>query len=95
MPVIVDDRTYYRTADVCRMVGVSRSTLFRWIREGVFYDVEYRDWRGWRLFTAAHIETIRAKTNHVAAISGEGKRVDTGGQWSQDFAVTEESRQNE
>jgi predicted site-specific integrase-resolvase len=69
MPVVINDQTYYRTVEVCRSVGISRNTLFRWLKEGVFYDVEYRDWRGWRLFTAAQLETIRMKTNHVTAIS--------------------------
>jgi phage antirepressor YoqD-like protein len=95
MPVIVDDRTYYRTAEVCRLVGISRNTLFRWLRKGMFSDVEYRDWRGWRLFTPAQIETIRIQTNQVTATVGEGRTVDTGRQWSQDFAVTEESSKNE
>jgi DNA-binding transcriptional MerR regulator len=69
MPVVINDQTYYRTVEVCRIVGISRNTLFRWLKEGVFSDVEYRDWRGWRLFTAAQLETIRMKTNHVTAIS--------------------------
>jgi len=69
MPVIINDHTYYRTAEVCQIVGISRITLFRWLKEGVFSDVEYRDWRGWRLFTAAQLETIRMRTNHVIAIS--------------------------
>jgi len=51
------------------MIGISRNTLFRWLKEGIFSDVEYRDWRGWRLFTPAQLETIRAKTNYVTAIS--------------------------
>jgi DNA-binding transcriptional MerR regulator len=69
MPVFINDRTYYRTTEVCRMVGISRNTLFRWLKEGIFSDVEYRDWRGWRLFTAAQVETIRMQINHVTAIS--------------------------
>jgi predicted site-specific integrase-resolvase len=72
MPVVINDQTYYRTAEVCRMVGISRNTLFRWLKEGIISDVEYRDWRGWRLFTAAQVETIRTKTNHVTAISRSG-----------------------
>jgi excisionase family DNA binding protein len=68
MPVIINEKTYYRTAEVCRRIGISRNTLFRWLKEGAISDVEYRDWRGWRLFTAAQLETIRAKTNHVTAI---------------------------
>jgi predicted site-specific integrase-resolvase len=69
MPVVINDQTYYRTAEVCRIVGISRNTLFKWLKDGIFSDVEYRDWRGWRLFTAAQLETIRTKTNHVIAIS--------------------------
>jgi DNA-binding transcriptional MerR regulator len=72
MAIVVNNQTYYRTAEVCRMVGISRNTLFRWLKEGIFSDVEYRDWRGWRLFTAAQVETIRTKTNHVFAISRSG-----------------------
>jgi DNA-binding transcriptional MerR regulator len=72
MPVVINEQTYYRTAEVCRMVGISRNTLFRWLKEGIFSGVEYRDWRGWRLFTAAQLETIRTKTNHVTAISRSG-----------------------
>lgn len=45
MPVVFDDRTYYRTADVWRMVGVSGNPLFGWIKEGIASDVELRDWR--------------------------------------------------
>jgi predicted site-specific integrase-resolvase len=69
MPVVFDDQTYYRTADVCRMVGISRNTLFRWLKAGMISDVEYRDCRGWRLFTAAQVEAVRTKTNRVFAIS--------------------------
>lgn len=69
MPVVINDQTYYRTCEVCQMIGISRSTLFRWLKEGLFSDVEYRDWRGWRLFTATQLDTIRTETNHVVAIS--------------------------
>jgi DNA-binding transcriptional MerR regulator len=71
MPIIIDEQTYYRTAELCRMVGISRNTLFRWLKEGIFLDVEYRDWRGWRLFSAAQVETIRARTNYITVINRE------------------------
>jgi len=54
---------------VCRIVGVSKNTLFRWLKDGVFSDIEYRDWRGWRLFTAAQVESIKTKTSHVNAVT--------------------------
>jgi predicted site-specific integrase-resolvase len=69
MPVVINDRTYYRTAELCRMVGISKNTLFRWLKEGMVSDVEYRNCRGWRLFTPAQVEAIRTKTNHVLAIN--------------------------
>jgi DNA-binding transcriptional MerR regulator len=69
MPVVINDQTYYRTVEVCRMVGISRNTLFRWLKEGIFSEIEYRDWRGWRLFTAAQLESVRMKTDRVIAIS--------------------------
>ncbi len=72
MPIVINDETYYRTTEVCRMVGISRNTLFRWLKEGIVSDVEYRDWRGWRLFTAAQVETVRTKTNHITEISRTG-----------------------
>jgi len=72
MPVVINDQTYYRTAEVCRMVGISRNTLFRWLKEGMVSDVEYRDCRGWRLFTPVQVEAIKAKTSHVSAISRSG-----------------------
>jgi predicted site-specific integrase-resolvase len=69
MAVIINDQTYYRTAEVCRMVGISKNTLFRWLKQGMFSDIEYRDWRGWRLFTISQVETMKTKTSYVAEIS--------------------------
>jgi phage antirepressor YoqD-like protein len=69
MPLVIDSETYYRTVEVCRIAGISRNTLFKWLKEEVFSDVEYRDWRGWRLFTAAQLETVRTKTNHIIAVN--------------------------
>jgi len=69
MPVVINDQTYYRTAEVCQAVGISRNTLFRWLKEGIFSGVEYRDWRGWRLFTPAQMDIMRARTSQVTEIS--------------------------
>jgi hypothetical protein len=49
MPVVIDDQSFYRTAEGCRMLGIKRNALFMWLKQGI--DVEYRDRRGWRLFT--------------------------------------------
>jgi excisionase family DNA binding protein len=65
MPIVMKDQTYYRTAEVCKMVGVSRSTLLRWISGGLIRDTATRDRRGWRLFTEANIKTIEDEAYKV------------------------------
>ncbi len=68
MSIRINSETYYRTSEVCRMVGISRNTLFRWLKDGVFDDVEHRDWRGWRLFTEDQIDKMKAKTCQINSI---------------------------
>ena len=65
MPVIVNRKKYYRTAEVCRIVGISRSTLFRWLKSGTFEDVENVDRRGWRLFTAKDVKRLTVEANKL------------------------------
>jgi len=72
MPIAFDGKTYYRTMEVCRIVGISRNTLFRWIKKGMVGEKEYRDWRGWRLFTQSQLDTIVARTREIT-IQGEKK----------------------
>jgi len=65
MPVKINGRTYYRTAEVCQMVGIGKSTLFRWIRQNVVKDAEYRDRKGWRLFAEDELLSLKSETNKV------------------------------
>jgi len=66
MPTVIDGNTYYRTAEVCRLIGISRNTLFRWLKEGKFGEREYRDWRGWRLFTRSQMDSAKSATAKVS-----------------------------
>ncbi|MFC2027357.1 helix-turn-helix domain-containing protein [Chloroflexota bacterium] len=68
MPVEIDGQKFYRPAEVCMMAGVSRSTLHRWIREGVIPDTEYKDRNGWRLFAKKEVNTIKAEANKTNRI---------------------------
>ena len=47
------------TVEVAKRIGVSKSTLLRWLDEGLVDDVE-RDWRGWRVWKQQDIERIKA-----------------------------------
>ena len=70
MPVVLDKRIYYRTSEVYRLVGISRSTLFRWFKEGIASEPKYRDRRGWRLFTKEEVEKLEALVNQVNRSEG-------------------------
>lgn len=72
MAVFIEGQTYYRTAEVCRMTGISRNSLFRWLKGGMVGDVEYRDWRGWRLFTSAQLEALGNRSKRLIAIASRG-----------------------
>ena len=65
LPVKFKDQEYYRISDVCRLTGVSRSTLWRWTRAGILKDTAKRDRRGWRLFTAADVSEIYDEAHRV------------------------------
>ncbi|MFP3898352.1 MAG: MerR family transcriptional regulator [Dehalococcoidia bacterium] len=71
MSVEINGRVYYRTAEVCQLVGIAKSTLFRWMRQNVVKEAQYRDRKGWRLFTEEELrsiteETGRIQRNHLA-----------------------------
>jgi len=83
MPVAINRETYYRTAEVCQIVGISRSTFFRWLREGSFPDVKNVDRRGWRLFTEGDLERLRAEANQIGPNSSvNGKKQSRSGNGS-------------
>ena len=65
MPTVINSETYYRTTEVCQMVGISRSTLLRWLSSGIVKDVRHRDRRGWRLFAEADIKRIEDEANKI------------------------------
>ena len=74
MPVEINGHAYYRTAEVCQIVGIGKSTLFRWIKQYIVREAEHRDRKGWRLFTADELHSIKAETsiihkNNVSKIS--------------------------
>ncbi len=65
MPVAINGQTYFRTAEVCATVGISKSTLFRCLKQGIFSEAERRDRKGWRLFTEDEVDRMKAKVNRI------------------------------
>ncbi len=74
MPITINGKTYYRTAESCRMVGISRNTFFRWLRGGSLADVEIVDRRGWRLFTEEDLERLRAEATRITPNTSSSMR---------------------
>ena len=68
MTVMIDNQTYYRTAEVFRIIGVSRNTLYRWLQKDILGGIERRDSRGWRLFTLDEIHRLDAAINRISKI---------------------------
>jgi len=75
MPVMINGETYYRTAEVCMEVGIGKTTLYRWMREKVINEAEYRDRKGWRLFTEDERDKLKVEANRVQKghTDGNGK----------------------
>ena len=65
MTVILNQKTFYQTSEASEMAGISRSTLLRWIKQGILKDASHRDRRGWRLFTYDDIKRIKIEANNI------------------------------
>jgi excisionase family DNA binding protein len=65
----LNGRTFYSVGEACEQAGISRDTFLRWVRQGKFSDVEYRDRNGWRLFTESDLHTLKTRVNHVDKIA--------------------------
>ncbi len=59
MPKEIAGKTYYQLTEACKMAGISRSTLLRWIDTGTIKDAGRKDRNGWRLYTEEEIEAIK------------------------------------
>ena len=64
MSIEINGQMYYRSSDVCSKTGISRATLFRWLKAGVLQR-QYRDRRGWRLFTEDDLCKIQEELNRL------------------------------
>ena len=73
MSIEIDGQVYYRTSEACKKTGVSRATLFRWLKAGIL-EKYHKDRRGWRIFREEDLNKIRAEARKIEveyAYSGE------------------------
>ena len=67
MPIRIREQTYYRTAEICNETGISRATLYRWLKTGLL-EKSYKDRRGWRIFTEDDLVRIRTEATRVEVV---------------------------
>ena len=68
MPLEVEGVTYFTSAEVARVVGVSRQTLWRWRQEGkIPAGRRYRDRQV--LFTQTELDLIRHYAHRIEPLS--------------------------
>jgi DNA-binding transcriptional MerR regulator len=59
VPFNIDGKTVFRIGEALREASVSRATFFRWVREGLIPDTEFRDRNGRRVFTSDEVEQLK------------------------------------
>jgi len=64
VPIDIDGRRYYRTTEACARAGISRATLFRWLKAGIL-ERRLKDRRGWGIFTEDDLDRIRAEAGKI------------------------------
>lgn len=57
-----EQKKIYRTKEVIKIVGISRATLYNWLRDGKIKEVA-RDRNNFRIFTEADVQSILAYKN--------------------------------
>ena len=65
MPIEIDGTIYYKVSEASQLSGVSKSTIYRWMHEGIITDGKLRNRNGWRLFTEEDVAEIKAEAEKV------------------------------
>ena len=68
MPLASGGAQYYRTSEAGRLVGISRSTLLRWLSQGRVSVSERRDRNGWRVFTSQDLDVLKSAAEHIEEV---------------------------
>ena len=67
MPVTIDGKVVFSIGEALREAAISRATFFRWVREGIIQDAEFRDRNGRRVFTAEEAEELKRFAQRLVA----------------------------
>ena len=57
-------KSYWSASEVCQEIGISRPTLYRWLKRGILTTL-HRDRKGWRMFTEEDLRKIQLEANKI------------------------------
>lgn len=69
MPITLEGEKVYRIGEALERAGLSRSTYFRWVREGRIPDAEYRDRNRRRVFTQEELQSLCSEAQQLIPAS--------------------------
>ena len=69
MPIVLDGQEFYRIGEALERAGLSRSTFYRWVRDGRISDTDFRDRNGRRVFTREELENLCSIAQRVVPAS--------------------------
>jgi len=69
MPITINNVKYYRTSEACTIAGVAKNTFLRWITNGTFQEIQYRDGRGWRLFDEKELARLVSEVSRRNSVN--------------------------
>jgi len=64
VPTKINDTLYYTASEMCEEAGISRPTLFRWLRLGMFKVIR-KNSRGWRIFNEDELNKVKAQITRI------------------------------
>jgi hypothetical protein len=67
VPVQIDGKLVFSIGEALREAAISRATFFRWVKEGVIHDTEFRDRNGRRVFTADEVDGLKRFAHKLVA----------------------------
>lgn len=67
VPVSIDGKLVFSIGEALREAAISRATFFRWVKDGVIHDTEFRDRNGRRVFTADEVDDLKRFAHKLVA----------------------------
>ena len=67
MPVTIDGQAMFSIGEALREAAISRATFFRWVKDGVIQDAQFRDRNRRRVFTAEEVAELKRFAHRLVA----------------------------